>query len=152
MVSFSCTSSGSSQEEYIPMLHTDRVKEIRVPETKRDSPNTSARYQVVTYTKGVGKWSSLHHPWEESHVDHPEFEYIFYYAGKDTIRLKEWMSSSQFPYPILLDIEGEFGEGNIRDKALTSISFVVKDGDIIVFSSPVNKNFDKILTDLSAEK
>ncbi|MEP0711222.1 hypothetical protein [Algoriphagus sp.] len=62
------------------------------------------------------------------------------------------MSSSQFPYPLLLDIEGEFGEGNIRDKAITSISFVVKDGDIITFSGPISKNFDKIASDLSAEK
>ncbi|MEB2774940.1 hypothetical protein SYJ56_06460 [Algoriphagus sp. D3-2-R+10] len=151
MVSLSCTNSGNHQEEYIPILHTDRVKVIRVPETKRETPNSSSRYQVVTYTTGVGKWSFLQYPWEESHMDHPEFEYIFYYAGKDTSGLKEWMSSSQFPYPILFDSEGEFKKANIRDNSLTSISFVVKDGDIIEFSNPSLKNFDEVLTALYDE-
>ncbi|WP_192347826.1 hypothetical protein [Algoriphagus sp. Y33] len=122
-----------------------------MPETKYHLGSTEGIYQVVTYTTSFSKWSFLNYAWEESHDDHPEFDLIFYYSGSDTTGLKEWMSSNDFPYPILFDIEGEFRKGNIRDNNLTNISFVVRDGEIIDFSNPSLKNFDETLTALSAE-
>ncbi|MDO9554761.1 hypothetical protein [Rhodonellum sp.] len=134
-----------------PIYHAQNFRAIVVPQTKHKIPSTNGQHQIVTYTTSLTKWSFLNFAWEEYIVNHPEIDFIFYYSGADTVALKEWLSLNKFSSPVLFDIDGEFKRDNIKDKKLTSISFVVKKGSIIDFSNPSQPDFEKVLRELLSQ-
>jgi hypothetical protein len=145
-----CSDMHDSDRKLSPLIHTQNIIVLTVSETKFQVPDLKSRYQVVTFTTRFNEWSFLNSPWEKSQSDFPEVEYIFYYSGKDTVGLKEWMVKNKFTYPILFDYTGEGWENNIEGK-LTNISFVVKDGKIVDLSNAGRPDFEEILNGMISD-
>lgn len=139
-----CSDKGASDRKLEPIVHTQNIILLSVPETKFEIPDIASKYQVVTYTSSFNEWSLLNLAWEESRADFSEVEYIFYYSGNDTVGLKNWMEQQSFAYPILYDYMGEFRSENIKG-GLTNISFVVKDDEIVDLSNAGRPDFKEIL-------
>lgn len=139
---------GCKTESKQNIVHIENLEVITNEHTQKfDKAWFNSEKQVVIYASHLGEFSMFNQNWKPFIIENPEIKFIFYYSGKNKNRLQEWMNSQKFPSPILFDPDKLFYESNITSK-VSSICFLVNDGEIISLSNPTFPEFQERLDEL----
>jgi hypothetical protein len=107
------------------------------------------RFKVVVFIKNAGPHSTLNLDWEHAISEFQQISFLFFVSEKDSTKLVNHLKEVGFQHPVIYDPNEEFRKLNVRERELTFISYLVKDGRIVGLGNPSIPDFKAVLTELT---